>query len=119
MLATLPSAPKPPWWTPVGIKQRCGLVLANPQGYLPDSDLVAPAWRLTAHAFELERQDLEAAKAYETAAGYELDRAQCAALQNRAAELRSNSDEATSGKAPARRQRKSEDLAKDEEWTLV
>lgn len=89
LLKTLPAAAKPPWWNPLGLKQRCGLVLANPQGYLPDSELVSPAWQLTGFAFEMENQHIEAAKAYESAAGYEMDGARCQTLMARAAELRS------------------------------
>ena len=43
LLAALPSADKPAWWNPVGLKQRCGLLLSNPQGMLPDSELLCTA----------------------------------------------------------------------------
>ena len=87
LLAASPSAAKPAWWTPVGLKRHVGLVLANPQGLLPDSHLVTPAWQLTAHAFEMENNLEEAAKCYQTAAGYEMDKGRCEALLARAAEL--------------------------------
>lgn len=88
LLTSLPSASKPPWWCPSGIKQRCGLVLSNPQGLQPDSSLICPAWRLMAHAFEMENDDAEAARCYEEAAGYSLDQQQCQGLMRRAKELR-------------------------------
>jgi len=111
LLATLPSAPKPPWWTPVGIKQRVGLVLASPQGFLPDSDLVVPAWQLTGHAFEMENELEEAAKAYEKAAGYEMEAAKCEALMGRAAELRWRTSLPAEKKPPKKND--------DDGWTLV
>ena len=83
MLKVLPAAAKPKWWSPHGLKERCGLVLANPQGYAPDSSLMSPAWQITGHAFEMENNNDEAAKAYDTAAGYEMDRERCNALQRR------------------------------------
>ena len=61
LLTGLPSAHKPPWWTSTGLKQRCGVVLSNPQGFLPDSSLVAPAWTIMAHAFLMENNAEEAA----------------------------------------------------------
>ena len=90
MLKVLPAAAKPKWWSPHGLKERCGLVLANPQGYAPDSSLMSPAWQITGHAFEMENNNDEAAKAYDTAAGYEMDRERCNALQRRASELKSS-----------------------------
>ena len=87
LLSALPGAAKPPWWSPHGLKERLGLVLSNPEGHLPDGHLVAPAWKLMGHAFEMEGNDQEAAKAYMEAAGYEMDRERCMALQRRASEL--------------------------------
>ena len=92
LLLSQPSADKPPWWSPVGLKQRCGLLLSNPQGMLPDSELLCPGWRIMAHAFELEGDVAEAAKCYDAAAGYTLDAAQCSGLMRRAAELREELD---------------------------
>ena len=62
LLFGLPSASKPSWWNPHGLKERLGLVLANPEGHLPDGHLFSPAWKLCGHAFEMENNDLEAAK---------------------------------------------------------
>ena len=62
LLSGLPSASKPSWWNPHGLKERLGLVLANPEGHLPDGHLFSPAWKLCGHAFEMENNDLEAAK---------------------------------------------------------
>ena len=87
LLTNLPSAQKPTWWTPSGLKQRCGLVLSNPQGLMPDAKLVSPAWTIMAFAFLLENNTDEAASCYEKAAGYELDGAKCQALLQRASEL--------------------------------
>jgi hypothetical protein len=93
LLTNLPAATKPRWWNPVGIKQHCGILLSNPQGLLPDSSLICPGWRIMAHAFEMERDEQEAAKCYETAAGYTMDKAQCQGLLRRAAELRDSDAE--------------------------
>lgn len=87
LLTGLPSAQKPVWWNPTGLKQRCGLVLSNPQGLLPDSKLVSPAWTIMAFAFLLENNNDEAASCYEKAAGYEMDSAKCQMLLQRASEL--------------------------------
>ena len=92
LLASLPAAPKPPWWTPVGIKQRVGVVLANPQGLRPEEHLVSPAWQLTGHAFEMENNAEEAAKAYQEAAGHEADPRRSQALLARAAEIESGQE---------------------------
>ena len=104
LLQSLPSAAKPPWWSSVGLKQRCGLVLSNPQGLLPDSELVSPAWQLTGFAFEMDNLGLEAARCYDEAAGYELDRTKCMALMARATELRggaeAESEHDTKGQGP-------------------
>ena len=89
LLTGLPSAQKPPWWCPTGIKQHCGVVLKNPQGLLPDSDLLCPGWRLMAHAFEMDNDPAEAAKCYEEAAGYSMDPEVCKGLMSQAAKLRS------------------------------
>ena len=88
LLTGLPSAAKPSWWSATGIKQHCGVLLANPQGLLPDSDLLCPGWRIMAHAFEMERDNPEAARCYETAAGYSLDPDVCRGLMQQAAQLR-------------------------------
>lgn len=88
LLTSMPSASKPEWWCPNGIKQRCGLLLSNPQGLLPDSSLICPAWRLMAHAFEMEIDVAEAARCYEEAAGYCMDQEQCQGLMRRSKELR-------------------------------
>ena len=87
LLTGLPSAHKPPWWTSTGLKQRCGVVLSNPQGFLPDSSLVAPAWTIMAHAFLMENNAEEAASCYEKAAGYEMDGEKCKQLLERASQL--------------------------------
>ena len=89
LLISLPSAAKPPWWTSHGIKNHCGILLANPQGLVPDSDLLCPGWRIMAHAFEMERDEVEAARCYETAAGYSMEPTQCEGLLQVAAKLRS------------------------------
>ena len=87
LLTSMPEAQKPPWWTAVGLKQRCGLVLSNPQGFAPASALMCPCWQIMAHAFLLENNQCEAAKCMETAAGYEMDRERCSILLQRASEL--------------------------------
>ena len=88
LLKALPHAAKPLWWSPHGLKERCGLILANPQGLAPDSSLLSPAWQVTGHAFEMENHATEAATAYETAAGYEMDKSRIDMLLKRASDLK-------------------------------
>ena len=89
LLTSMPAAAKPVWWSANGLKQRCGLVLNNPQGFTCHFSLVSPAWRVMACAFLMENNADEAAECFEKAASYEMDGDKCRALLAQAAEYSS------------------------------